>query len=95
MSGTVLPVSPRYRETFWFALGPQIPVAIVCLLMLDAGILAKICGSTMLGFWAGAFYCMGRRPRNPSPTDFLFIRWCFWPLFAGAIAMGAALTAWA
>jgi hypothetical protein len=95
MNATVLPVSPRYRDAVWFVLRPQIVVALICLLVMDGGMLAKVCGFTMLGFWGGVFYCMARRPLDPRTTDLLYVRWGFWPLLIGAIAAAETLIDWA
>ena len=89
MNQTVLPVSPHYRDTFHLALVQQIPWAVLCLLMLDGGHLAKICGIAMLAFWLFALTCMARRPMLPTRFDIACIRWGFFPLFGFVWAVAA------
>jgi hypothetical protein len=80
MAHTVLPLSDLYREAIRVGLRQQVPCAILCLLMLDGGRMARVCGVTMLGFWAGTALIMARRPLAPDGRDHLFIRWGFLPL---------------
>jgi hypothetical protein len=87
MRSTVLPLSDSYRRAINFALFQQVPCALLCLLMLDGGRMAKVCGVVMLGFWAAAALIMARRPNSPGPLDIAFLRWGFLPLFALAVAL--------
>jgi hypothetical protein len=82
MRSTVLPLSSLYREAVFFTLRQQVPCALLCLLLLDGGRMAKVCGIAMLGFWSAAALIMARRPRSPGAHDVLFLRWGFLPLFA-------------
>lgn len=82
MRSTVLPLSSFYREAIFFTLRQQVPCALLCLLMLDGGHMARVCGIAMLGFWSAAAMFMARRPQSPSPHDLRFLRWGFLPLFA-------------
>ena len=77
----LLPLSDDYRGPIHMAVFQQFGVAILCLLMLDGGQLAKMCGLVMLGFWSGVALMMICRPLNPTPMDKLFIRFSFVPLF--------------
>jgi hypothetical protein len=87
MAEVNLPVSDSYRLAFRFALLQQLPWAILCLLMLDFGRTAKICGLAMLAFWVVAFTIMARRPESPTRFDVLFIRWAFFPIFVVTFAV--------
>jgi hypothetical protein len=82
MKGTALPLSPRYRNAVYVTLSQQVPCALVCLLLLDGGRMAKVCGVAMLGFWAAAALVMARRVNAPAPWDLAFLRWGFLPLLA-------------
>ena len=84
---TVLPLSDSDRRAIHFALLQQVPCALVCLLLLDGGRLAKVCGVAMLGFWAAAVLIMARRSNSPAPSDIAYLRLGFWPLFALAVGM--------
>jgi hypothetical protein len=81
MADLKLPVADTYRSAFRLALLQQIPWAMLCLLMLDFGRSAKICGIAMLAFWVAAFIMMARRPESPTRFDMGFIRWAFFPIF--------------
>ncbi len=81
MQSVVLPLSSRYREAVFFSLlRQQVPWALLSMLLLDGGRVARISGITMLGFWAGVALMMVRRPLSPSSFDIMFLRWGFLPL---------------
>ena len=52
-------VSETYRPPVMFALKLQIPIAILCVLMLDGGQLARVCGVAMAAHWLGILLLMG------------------------------------
>lgn len=81
---TVLPISDGYRRPIIVALCQQVPVTVLCLLMLDGGGAAKLCGVVMLGFWAAAAIIVTRRPTTPTRCDQLLIKYSFLPLFAAS-----------
>ena len=81
---TILPLSDDYRRPIRVALYQQIPIAVLCLLLLDGGGTANFCGVVMLGFWLGAALIMARRPMNPTTLDKILIKYSFMPLFAVA-----------
>lgn len=87
MRSTVLPLSDHHRGAILFALLQQVPCAVLCLLLLDGGHMARVCGVAMLGFWGAAALVMARRPSPHSPGDLLFLRWGFLPVFALTIAL--------
>jgi hypothetical protein len=87
-------VSTAYHEPVQFALVQQIPPAVVCLLMLDGGYMARLCGCAVAGFWAGAALLMVQRRLQPSPTDIAYIRWGFFPLLIGSFALAALWARW-
>ena len=82
-----LPLSDAYREAIRFALKQHAAIAILCLLVLDGGHLAKLCGLCLAGFWIGIFLMMARRPLAPTHGDLLFARYGFLPLFIAAISI--------
>lgn len=59
----------------------QIPIAVICMLMLDLGQLAGVCAVAMMAHWLGTFLVMFRRPHNPTHFDLAFIRWAFLAVF--------------
>ncbi len=78
-------LSSRYREATKVSLALQLPLGLVCLLILDFGRMAQICGVAMLAFWIVAFVIAARRPWSPSLSDLLFWRWGFVGCFAVAL----------
>jgi hypothetical protein len=91
MQSTVLPVTDRYREAIAFTLIQQVPCALLSMLMLDGGVMARICGITILGFWAHVALMMIRRPLFPRSSDIMFLRWGFFPLYSLVFGLGVAL----
>ncbi len=91
MQSTVLPVTGRYREAIVFTLIQQVPCALLSMLMLDGGVMARICGITILGFWAAVALMMIRRPLSPTSFDIMFLRWGFFPLYSLVFGLGVAL----
>jgi hypothetical protein len=83
-------ISPEYRRAVRVALCVQIPAALVCLLLLDGGRTAQICGIAMLGFWLVAAAVAAHRPWTPSAADLWFWRWGFIPCFVLALLLAAA-----
>jgi hypothetical protein len=78
-------LSSEYREATRIALSLQIPIAIICLLILDQGQLARICGIALLAFWMLAAEIALRRPWTPTRMDLWYWRWGFVPCFAAAL----------
>src|SRR5690348_7806288 len=88
------PASAVYREPVCFALLQQIPTATLCLLVLDGGSMARVCGSAVAGFWVGTAWLVARRPSRPSRTDLLFIRWGFFPLLIASFILAVVWSRW-
>lgn len=82
-------LSPEFREATRVALALQIPFAILCLLLLDGGRMALICGVAMLGFWCIAGVIAVRRRWSPTFGDLFFWRWGFVACFALAVLMAS------
>ena len=91
MQSTVLPVTDRYREAIYFSLRQQVPWALLSLLFLDGGNMARICAIAMLGYSAAVALMMVRRPLSPSSFDIMFLRWGFFPLYSLVFGPGLAL----
>ncbi|MFO0908303.1 MAG: hypothetical protein U0794_08075 [Isosphaeraceae bacterium] len=87
MRGTVLPLSDSYRGALHFTLAQQVPLAMICLLLLDGGRMSRVCAIAMFGFWAAAALILARRPHTPAAGDLAFLRWGFVPLLALGIAL--------
>jgi hypothetical protein len=86
---TTLPLSDAYRAAIRTSIILQLPIALLMLLMLDGGFLAKIDGYATAGFWIGVAIVLLRRPGHPHRTDLFYIRWGF-PFMLGvgiAVAM--------
>ncbi len=81
-----LPISPAYREAVRVALVLQVVAALLLLMILDGGVLAKVGGAAMIGFWIGVAAIMVRRPMTPSAVDLLYVRWGYVPLLLLAVA---------
>jgi hypothetical protein len=77
---TTLPLSPAYRAAVKVTLAIQVVAALILLIILDGGTLAKVGGAATAGFWVGAAVVMFRRPRHPSRLDLLYVQWGFIPL---------------
>ena len=81
--------SVEYDRALRVALGLQIPIALVSMLVLDLGRTARVCGIAMLGFWLAAALIAARRPWTPTPADLRFWRWGFIPCFVLALVCAA------
>ena len=84
-------VSENYRSPVMDALKVQIPLAILCFLMLDGGYLARLCGIAMTAHWLGILLAMFRRPFTPTNVDVVYIRWGFLGLFVPLLILQGAL----
>src|SRR4051794_24607562 len=91
MQDRVLPLSPSYREAIHFALLQQIPWSLLCLLMLDGGVAARLCGIALIAYWSYALAMMALRPRAPDRKDIMFLRWGFFPLFGVTVILARFL----
>jgi hypothetical protein len=85
MDNSTVVLSPAYREATSLALLIQIPIAIICMSVLDGGALARVCGIAMLAFWIVAAEVAVRRPWSPTKADLWYWRWGFLPCLALAI----------
>jgi hypothetical protein len=79
MSRTIS-LSDDYRSPLRATLVIQFVVVILSGLMLDRGIFARITLIAVVGFWAGVFVMMIRRPQAPTAIDLWIVRWGFLPL---------------
>ncbi len=81
-----IPLSDAYRSAIVTALVLQIPLTLLLHVILDFGILAKVGGCAMAGFWLGAAVIMTHRPLDPKPSDLAYIRWGYpFMLVAGMV----------
>lgn len=85
MRHTVLPLSPLYSRCIYDSLLQQIVCAVLCLLLLDGGRIARVCGVSVIAYWAAAAALMAYRPTPPDPQGLAVLRWGFLPLLAFAI----------
>ncbi len=84
-------VATRLRPAIRVALIQQSILAVLCVLMMDGGRLAKICAAALIGYWLAVAWLMSVRPHPLSPVDFHFIRWGSVPLFFLAIGLAGWL----
>ena len=82
-------LSDDYKSPIHLALIQQGVVGFFCLLLLDGGGMAKVCGIVIIAFWTGVGLMMFRRPSEPTEVDKLVIKYAFVPLLiASALASG-------
>jgi hypothetical protein len=74
-----------YRAPVKFAVLLQVGIGILCVLMLDGGVLARVCACAVLAFWAGAALILVRRPYEPTRFDLAMIRYGFVSVFVMAV----------
>lgn len=75
-----LPISPSYRRPVFEAVGLQVLIGFLSLLILDGGTTARICGIALVAFWGGAAVLIWRRPQSPTRTDIELLRFGYLPL---------------
>ena len=80
-------LSDDYKPPIRFALIQQSVVAVLCLLLLDGGAMAKHCAIVMLAFWSAVAIVMIRHPQSPTDADKLLIRFAFIPLFVVSVVI--------
>ena len=73
-------VSPKYDRAVLQSLGVQFIVGCFAMLLLDGGVMARVVGVAMLGFWISVGVLMTRRPFQPTQLDLTVIRWGFLPV---------------
>jgi hypothetical protein len=82
-------INVEYRKAAQVALAIQIPAAILCMLVLDGGYTARVCGIAILAFWLVAAIIASRRPSAPSAVDLWYWRWGFVPCFMVTFLLAA------
>lgn len=75
-----LPISSSYRRPVFEAVGLQVLLGFLSLLILDGGTTARICGIALVAFWGGAAVLIWRRPQSPTRTDIELLRFGYLPL---------------
>ncbi len=75
-----MPLSDDYKPPIRLALIQQGVVGLFCLLLLDGGKMAQLCGIVVLAFWTGVGVIMFRRSSQPTEADMLVIKYAFVPL---------------
>ncbi len=78
-------VSPMYDRVVRQSLGGQLIAACLAGLLLDGGVMARVVGVALLGFWLSVGILMIRRPLQPGKVDLTFIRWGFLPVLLVAV----------
>lgn len=76
--------SPMYKRAAQTAIAVQVPIAIICFLTLDGGVIARICAYAIIAFWFLAIVIAFRRPWSPSALDLWYWRWGILPCLACA-----------
>ena len=74
-----LPISPNYRKPVFEAVGLQVLLGFLSMLILDGGTTARICGIALIAFWGGAAVLIWRRPQAPTRTDLKLLRFGYLP----------------
>jgi hypothetical protein len=75
-----LPISANYRRPVFEAIGLQVLLGFLSLLILDGGTTARICGIALVAFWGGAAVLLWRRPQSPTRVDIQLLRFGYLPL---------------
>lgn len=75
-----LPISPRYDSPIFEAVGLQVVLGLLSLLILDGGQTAQVCGIALFAFWGGVMVLIGRHPHSPSRMDLQAIRLGYLPV---------------
>jgi hypothetical protein len=75
-------ISRSYDGAVRRPLATQLIVGIMAALVLDGGIMARVVGVAILGFWLCAAVIMVHRPSDPTRLDLALINWGFWPVLA-------------
>lgn len=87
MRMTTVRLSDDYRSPIHAALIQQVVCSLFCLLLLDGGRTARVCGVSVVGFWVAAAIVMTRRPTSPTEGDLAWVRWGSLPLFVVTLLM--------
>jgi hypothetical protein len=88
-----LPISLLYRKPIFEAVGLQVVLGFLSLMILDGGNCARISGAALLAFWGGAIVLIWRHPDDPTKTDLDFIRCGYVPV--GILAFIVIQSVWA
>jgi hypothetical protein len=80
----VLPLSKEYDSPIFDAVGLQVVLGLLSLLILDGGETAQVCGVAVIAFWSGVAVLICRRPLSPSKFDLQAIRFGYLPIVIGA-----------
>jgi hypothetical protein len=75
-----LQISASYRKPIFEAVGLQVLLGLLSMLVLDGGTTARICGIALVAFWGGAAVLIWRRPHSPTKTDTELLRFGYLPL---------------
>jgi hypothetical protein len=75
-----LPISRKYRTPIFEAVGLQLLIGFLSLLILDGGTTARICGIALIGFWGGIAVLIWRHPWTPTRMDILILRFGYLPV---------------
>jgi hypothetical protein len=82
-----LPISSSYSRPVFEAVGLQVLLGVLSLLILDGGTTARICGIALVAFWGGATLLIWRRPQSPTRTDIELLRFGYLPLVVIAFSL--------
>lgn len=82
-----IPVKSEYLAALRTSLWQQLPLFVLCVLMLDGGRTLRVCLIAMLGYWLFAMVCLTRGRRQTDRMGLWFVRWGFLPLFGLLFAL--------
>lgn len=85
---TELPLSTSYRKPIFDAVGLQVLLGCLSLLLLDGGATARLCGIALISFWGGAIVVIWRRPQAPTRSDMALIQFGSLPVVVFAFILG-------
>lgn len=87
ISVTDIPVKSDYISALRTSLWQQLPLFVLCVLMLDRGRTLRLCLIAMLGYWLFTMVCLTRGHRQTDHVGLWFVRWGFIPLFVVILSL--------
>ena len=78
------------RDAFYFSVVQQGIFLLFTALLLDGGVLFRVCGVGSIAYWVGAVIVVVRRPRNPTAKDVILLKYGF-PLAVAVVMIVQAV----
>jgi hypothetical protein len=67
-----------YGDAIKAAVAQQVVILLLASLVLDGGLMLRMATLAAAGSWAFNIVIVARRPRSPTPTDVLIVKYGFW-----------------